>query len=163
MIWRRRINKSRRLLTENLLLKVTMEEGVRDIHLVYRPGTRDRKLEDGEDRARLEDRSESVSEVDASTLAEAVNNPTHLVANEGTIRTELVLEDPLPGNHISVLGSGNKLPSPIPLQCVKLLLHPSHPELGQRTPVWARVTGPTAEATGGGAGGADAAGAAVFW
>ena len=78
--------------------------------------------------AGLDDWSEGVSEVDASTLSEATNDPTRFIAIKGTIRTELVFEDPLPGNHVGVPGARNKLPRLVAQQGIKLLLHRSHPE-----------------------------------
>ena len=67
-------------------------------------------------RVGLDDRSEGVGEVDASTLLEGTNEPTHFVAIKGTIGMELVFEDPLPGNCIGVPGTGNKLPRPVAQQ-----------------------------------------------
>ena len=128
MVGKRRVNKPGGLLVEDLLLKVTMEEGVRDICLVHRPSTGDRKVENRAYRARLDDWSKGVGEVDASTLSEAMNDPARFVAIKGTIRTELVFKDPLPGNHVSVPGTGNKLPRRVTQQGVKLLLHHGHPE-----------------------------------
>ena len=64
-------------------------------------------------RVRLDDRSEGVSEVDAITLSESTNDPTRFIAIKGTIRTELMFKDPLPGNHVGMPGTGNKLPRPV--------------------------------------------------
>ena len=128
MVGKRRVNKPGGLLAEDLLLEVTMEEGVGDVHLVHRPSTGDRKVENRAYRAGLDDRSEGVGEVDASTLSEATNDPTRFIAIKGTIKTEFVFEDPFPGNHVGVSGTGNKLPCPVAQQGVKLLLHRSHPK-----------------------------------
>ena len=128
MVGKHRVNKPSGLLTEDLLLEVTMKEGVGDVHLVHRPSTGDRKVENRAYRAGLDDRSEGVGGVDASTLSEATNDPSRFVAIKGTIRTELVFKDPLPSNHVGVPGTGNKLPRPVAQQSVKLLLHRSHPE-----------------------------------
>ena len=105
-----------------------MKEGIGDVHLVHRPITGDLKVENRAYRAGLDDRSEGVGEVDAGTLSEATNDPARFIAIKGTIGTKLVLEDPLPGNHVGVPGTGNKLPRPVAQQGVKLLLHRSHPE-----------------------------------
>ena len=128
MVGKCRINEPGGLLAEDLLLEVTMEEGVGDIHLVHRPSTGDRKVENRAYRAGLDDRSKGVGEVDASTLSEATNDPACFVEIKGTIRTELVFKDPLPGNHVDVPGTGNKLPCPVAQQGIKLLLHRSHPD-----------------------------------
>ncbi|XP_020180893.1 uncharacterized protein [Aegilops tauschii subsp. strangulata] len=113
VVGKRRFNKTGGLLAEDLLLEVTMEEGVGDVHLVHWPSTGDRKVENRVYRAGLDDRSEGVYEVDASTLSEARNDPARFVAIKGTIRTEFVFKDPLPGNHVGMPGTGNKLPRPV--------------------------------------------------
>ena len=128
MVGKRQIDKPDELLAEDLLLDVTMEEGVGDVHLVHRRSRGDRKVKNRANRAGLNNRSEGVGEVDASMLPEATNNPARFIAIKGTMRTELVFEDPLPGNHVGVPGTGNKLPRPVAQQGVKLLLHHSHPE-----------------------------------
>ena len=128
VVGKRRVNKPGGLLAEDLLLEVTMEDSVGDVHLVHRPSTGDRKMENCAYRAGLDDQSEGVGEVDASTLSEATNDPARFVAIKGTIRTELVFKDPLLSNHVGVPGTGNKLPRPVVQQGVKLLLHRSHPE-----------------------------------
>ena len=128
MVGKRWVNKPVGLLAEDLLLEVTMEEGVGDVHLVHRPSMGDRKVENRAYHAGLDDRSEGVDEVDASTLSEATNDPMCFVENKGTIRTELVFKDPLHGNHIGMPWTGNKLPRPVVQQGAKLLLHRGHPE-----------------------------------
>ena len=50
------VDESRRLLTEDLLLEVAVEEGVGHVHLVHRPGARDRKLKNGTDRPGIDNR-----------------------------------------------------------------------------------------------------------
>ena len=115
------------LLAKHLLLKVAMEEGVGDIHLVDRPAARHSELEHGANRPGLDNRGECVGEVDAGTLAKATYDPTRLVALESAVRMELVLEDPLPGDDVGVTGSRNKLPRLVALQGVELLLHGCEP------------------------------------
>ena len=84
MVGKRRVNKPGGLLAEDLLLEVTMEEGVGDVHLVHWPSTGDHKVENRAYRAGLDDRSEGVGEVDASMLSEATNNLARFVAIKGT-------------------------------------------------------------------------------
>jgi hypothetical protein len=96
-----RIDEPSRLLTEHLLLEMTMEKGIGDIHLVYWPAARDRKLEDHKNGARFDNRRKGVMEVDAFALPETVNHPTRLVTIMSTIRTKLVLEDPLLGDALA--------------------------------------------------------------
>ena len=83
------------LLTEHLFLKMTMEEGVGDIHLVNGPAARHGKLEHGADGAGLDYRGERLGEVDTGTLTKAANDPSRLVPIEGSIRMELVLTSAL--------------------------------------------------------------------
>ena len=78
MVGKRRVNKSGGLLAEDLLLEVTMEEGIGDVHLVHRPSTGDCKVENHANRAGLNNQSEGVGEVDASMLSEATNDPARL-------------------------------------------------------------------------------------
>src|SRR4051812_182559 len=110
------VDEARGLLAENLLLEVTMHEGVGDVHLAYGPCTGDRELKYGADRPRLDYRGEGVGEVDAGTLTKATNHPPRLVTVESTVRMELALEDPLPGDDVGVVGAGNKCPCLVPLQ-----------------------------------------------
>ena len=91
-----RVDEARWLLAVDHLVKITMEKGVLDVELVYRPCTRDGDAEDDADGGGLDDRTERLVEVNARLLREATNNPARLVASESTIRTKLVLEDPLP-------------------------------------------------------------------
>ena len=86
MIGKRWVNKPGGLLTEDLLLEVTMEEGVGDVHLVHRPSMGDNKVENRAYRAGLDDRSKGVGEVDASTLSE----PSPLLSS-----VRAALRDPL--------------------------------------------------------------------
>ena len=69
------VDETTRLLTEHLLVKMTMQESIRHIELVDWPGTRNSKLEDSADRARFDNRGEGVGEVHAGTLAEAAQHP----------------------------------------------------------------------------------------
>ena len=78
MVGKRRVNKPGGLLAEDLLLEVSMKEGVGDVHLVHQPSTGDRKVENRAYRVGLDDRSKGVGEVDASTLSEATNDPMRL-------------------------------------------------------------------------------------
>jgi hypothetical protein len=115
MIQMIRINEPGRLLTEHLLLEMTMEKGIGDIHLVYWPAARDRKLEDRKNGSGFDNRRKGVMEVDAFTLPETANHPTRLVMIKSTIRMKLVLEDPLPGDDIGMSQTRNKLPHVVAL------------------------------------------------
>ena len=70
------------LLAVDLLGEMTVEEGVGDVHLVHRPGARSSKVQDGTDRARFDNRSKRIREVDAASLTKTSNHPARLVALE---------------------------------------------------------------------------------
>src|SRR4051812_2142319 len=105
------VDESRRLLTIHLLLEMTMEECVGDVHLVHRPCARDCELKDSANRPGLDNRGECIREINASTLSEASDHPTSFIAVECAVGVKLVLKHPLPGNDVGVPGTGNKLPS----------------------------------------------------
>jgi hypothetical protein len=90
------VDETRRLLAVDLLVKSAMEEGILDVELVNRPGTRDGDAEDGADRGWLHNRTKSLIEVHIGLLREPANDPTSLVVCKTPIRSKLVLEDPLP-------------------------------------------------------------------
>ena len=127
MIRRRLINEPSRLLTEHLFLKMPMKKSIRNIHLVHRPGARNRQLKNSPNRAGFDNGGESVGEVNTCSLTKTPNDPTSLVSVKSTIRMKLVLEHPLPGNDVGPRRTGDELPSVIALQCVKFLLHRGEP------------------------------------
>jgi hypothetical protein len=105
-----RIDEPGGLLTEHLLLEMTMEKGIGDIHLVYWPAVRDRELEDRKNGAGFDNGCKGVMEVDAFTLPETADHPTRLVTIKRTIRMKLLREDPLPGDDIGMSRTRDKLP-----------------------------------------------------
>jgi hypothetical protein len=115
MVRMSRIDESGGLLTEHLLLKMTVEKSIRDIHLVHWPAARDRKLENGKNGAGFDNRSKGVMEVDTFTLSETANHPARLVTIKSTIWMKLMLEDPLPGNDVGMSRTRNKLPCVVAL------------------------------------------------
>jgi hypothetical protein len=115
MIRMNRINESGGLLTEHLLLRMTMEKSIRDIHLVHWPAARDRKLENSKNDAGFDNRSKGVMEVDTFTLSETTNHPARLVTIKSAIWMKLMLEDPLPDNDIGMSRTRNKLPCVVAL------------------------------------------------
>jgi hypothetical protein len=58
---------------------MTMEESIRDIHLVHRPTARDRELKNCTDGAGFDNGRKGVSEVDAFMLPETTDHPACLV------------------------------------------------------------------------------------
>jgi hypothetical protein len=110
-----RIDEPGGLLTEHLLLEMTMEKSIGDIHLVHWPAARDCKLENGKNGAGFDNRSKGVMEVDTFTLPETADHPARLVMIKSAIRMKLMLEDPLPGDDIRMSGTRNKLPCVVAL------------------------------------------------
>jgi hypothetical protein len=111
----RSIDKASRLLTIDLPSKVSMKKRIGDIHLVNWPATRDRKLQHGANRARFNNRSKGLGEVDAGTLTETADHPTSLVALKGTIGVSLVPKDPLATDDIGARWPRNQCPGAVPL------------------------------------------------
>jgi hypothetical protein len=102
-----RIDEPGGLLIEHLLLEMTLEKSIGDIHLVQCTATRDRKMENGKNGAGFDNRSKGVMEVDTFTLSETADHPTHLVTIKSAIRMKLMLEDQLPGDDIVMSGTRN--------------------------------------------------------
>ena len=115
------------LLTINLLLKMAMEEGVGDIHLMNWPASGNRKLEDGADRARFNNRGKRLGEVNSSALSETTNHPASLVALKCTVRAGLVAKDPHAGDDIGARRPGNQCPGTVPLKSVEFFLRRHKP------------------------------------
>jgi hypothetical protein len=115
------------LLTVHLFREMSMEEGVGDVYLVHRPSSGSGEVQNSPNRARFDNRSEHICEVDTGALTEASDHPARLVALECTIGAQLVLEHPLASDDVGARRAQNKLPSLVPLQSVKLFLHSCMP------------------------------------
>ena len=109
------VDEASGLLTEHLLGEMAMQEGVGDIQLVHRPGTRDRQLKHGANHARFHNRGESVGEVHARALPKTTNHPSSLVALERTVWASLVAKHPLARDDVGTRGSRNKMPHAVAL------------------------------------------------
>jgi hypothetical protein len=78
--------------------------------------------------------AEGLTVVDSGALSETSKDPTSLVAIKGPVSTELVREDPLAGDNVGALRSGNQLPSPIADQGSVFVLHSRMPMgIGKRS------------------------------
>ena len=107
------VDKAGGLLAIHMFDEMAMEERVQNIQMMNRPGKRHRKLKNGVNRARLDDRSEGVGEVNSSALPEAANHPTGLITRQGTVGVELVAEYPLASYHIDTCRLRNQRASQI--------------------------------------------------
>jgi hypothetical protein len=90
------VNKARRLLTVDLLVKVAMKKGILDVELVNRPRPRESDAEDDADRGWLDDGAEGLVEINPRLLREAADDPSSLVASKAAVGVKLVLVDPFP-------------------------------------------------------------------
>ena len=117
------VDEARGLLAEHLLLEMAMEEGIGHVHLMHRPSSRHRKLEDGANRPGFNNRGECVGEVNAGALSKATNHPAGLVTVKRAVGMKLVLEDPLPGDDVGMGRAGHKGPCLVTLEGVEHILH----------------------------------------
>jgi hypothetical protein len=79
-------------------------------------------------------RVECLIVVNSGALSETLKDPTGLVAIKGPVSTKLVCEDPLAGDNVGALRSGNQLPGPIVDQGAVLFLHSRTPMgIGKRS------------------------------
>jgi hypothetical protein len=90
------VDKARRLLAVDDLVKSAMEEGILDVELVDRPGTGDGDAEDDANRGLSDHEAESLIEINPGLLREPANNPASLVTCKAAVRSKLVLEEPFP-------------------------------------------------------------------
>jgi hypothetical protein len=93
------------------------------IELLNGPGTGDNSSEHRANSGRFYNRAEGLVVVDSGALSETSKDATGLVAIKGPISTELVREDPLAGDNVRSLRSGNQLPGPIADQGSIFVLH----------------------------------------
>ena len=127
MVWMRGVDEACGLLTEHLLSKVAVQEGVGNVQLMHGPGSGDGQLKHGADRARFDNQGKSVGEVHARALPKAPKHPTNFVALESVVRTSLVPKDPLARDDVGTRWPRDKLPGAVPLKRIELFLHRSEP------------------------------------
>jgi hypothetical protein len=124
-----RVGETHGLATEDCLRESAMEEGIFHIELLNGPGTGDSSSEHRANNGLFYNRAEGLIIVDSGALSETLKDPTSLIAIKGSVSTELVREDPLFGNNVGALRSGNQLPDPIADQGSVFVLH-SHMPMG---------------------------------
>jgi hypothetical protein len=78
---------------------------------------------------RFYNRAEGPIIVDFGALSETPKDPTSLVAIKGPVSMKLMREDPLAGDNVGALRSGNQLSGPIADQGSVFVLH-SHTLMG---------------------------------
>jgi hypothetical protein len=77
------------------------------VELLNGPVTGDSSDEHRANSGRFYNQAEGLIVIDSRTLSETSKDPTSLVVIKGPVSTELVLEDPLTGDNIGALRSGN--------------------------------------------------------
>jgi hypothetical protein len=106
-----------------------VEEGIFHSELLNWPVTGDSSGEHRANSARFYNRAESLIVVNSEALSETPKDPTSLVAIKGSVSTKLVHENPLAGDNVGALRSGNQLPGPIAGQG-SVLFHDSRTPMG---------------------------------
>jgi hypothetical protein len=106
-----------------------MEEGIFHIELLNGPGMGDNSSEHRANSGQFYNRVEGLVVVDSGALSETPKDPMGLVAIKGPINTELVREDPLVGDNVRALRSGNQLRGPTANQGPVFVFH-SHTPMG---------------------------------
>jgi hypothetical protein len=128
-----RVEKARRLLTVDCLVEMAVEEGVLHVQLLDRPGARDGDVENSPDGGWFDDWTEHLVVVDVVPLREPSNDPPGLMASQGAVSTELVLEDSLAGDDVGTRRSRNNTPGAIVDKRLVLISHRSIPiRIGER-------------------------------
>jgi hypothetical protein len=100
-----------------------VEEGILDIELMNHPVLVEGEGENGPNGGELDDGAKGLIVVNSGALDEAPKDPTGLVAVEGAIRVQLVVKNPLPGDHIGALSTWHQVPGVVGQQGRILLLH----------------------------------------
>jgi hypothetical protein len=108
-----RVGEARGLAAEDCLGESVVEEGIFHVELLNGLVTGDSSGEHRVNSGQFYNRAESLIVVDSGALSETPKDLTGLVAIKGPVSTELVREDPLAGDNVGALRSGNQLPGPI--------------------------------------------------
>jgi hypothetical protein len=105
-----RVSEARWLATEDGLRESTVEEDIFHVELLNEPVTGDSSGEHRANSDRFYNQAEGLIVVDSGALSETPKDLTDLIAIKGPVSTELVREDPLAGDNVGALRSGNQLP-----------------------------------------------------
>jgi hypothetical protein len=108
-----RVGEASGLAAEDCLGESVVEEGIFHIELLNGSITGDNSGEHRVNSGWFYNRAESLIVVDSGALSETPKDPTGLVAIKDPVSTELVREDPLAGDNVGALRSGNQLSCPI--------------------------------------------------
>jgi hypothetical protein len=115
------------LAAEDCLGVSAVEEDIFHVELLNGSVTGDSSGEHRVNSGRFYNRAEGLIVVDSGALSKTPKDPTGLVAIKGPVSTKLIREDPLAGDNVGALRSGNQLPGPIADQGSILFLHSRTP------------------------------------
>jgi hypothetical protein len=124
-----RVGEARGLAAEYCLGDSAVEESIFHVELLNGLGTGDSSSEHHVNSGRFYNPAEDLIVVDSGALSENPKDPMGLVAIKGPVSTKLVREDPLAGDNVGALRSGNQLPGPIADRGSVFVLH-SHTPMG---------------------------------
>jgi hypothetical protein len=113
--------------TVDSLRQSAMKEGILDIELMDRPVPGEGEGEDGENGGELDDGVESLVVVHTRALGEAPKYPVGLVAVERVVRGQLVVKEPLAGDHNGARRTRHQVPGVVGQKGRVLLLHDPTP------------------------------------
>jgi hypothetical protein len=102
-----RVGEAHGLAAEDCLRESVVEEDIFHVELLNGPGTGDSSSKHRVNSGRFYNQAEGLVVVDSGSLSETLKDPTGLLAIKGPISTELVCEDPLVGDNVGALRSGN--------------------------------------------------------
>jgi hypothetical protein len=102
-----RVGEARGLAVEDCLGESAVEEGIFHVELLNGPVMEDSSGEHRVNSDWFYNRAKGLVVVDFGVLSETPKDSTSLVTIKGTISTELMREDPLTGNNVGALRSGN--------------------------------------------------------
>jgi hypothetical protein len=124
-----RVGEARGLAAEDCFRESVVEKDIFHIELLNGPGTGDSSGEHHVNNGQFHNRAEGLIVVNPGALSETLKDPTCLVVIKGPISTKLVRENPLVGDNVGALRSGNQLLGPIADQGSVLFLH-NHTPMG---------------------------------
>jgi hypothetical protein len=102
-----RVGEAFGLAAEDCLGESAVEEGIFYVELLNEPGTGDSSSEHSANSGWFYNRAEGLIVIDSGASSETPNDPTGLVAIKGPVSMEFVREDPLVGDNVGALRSGN--------------------------------------------------------
>ena len=107
------IHKPRGLRAIDRLVKIAMKESILHIELMNGPRVGGGKAQDDANGGRLDNRTESLSIINAFLLIEPANNLSCFVASQRAVGVELVTKNPFPRDHVDTCRFRHQRPSKV--------------------------------------------------